>query len=229
MATIVRAATEIASRSAEQPVSSGPLDAPRERITRLVELHGQAAETAGIARLVERATYAVLALGLGASVVAAQWDGALGPILAWLILMGAGLLAAFHAYDDSATQPLDLAHVRPLGRVVSAIMLYTGLAWGAASFLLLPGDASLQLLLVLSAGASALIHLMLRAPTAGTCFLIPATLLPAMAVLVRPAQPRLLDAAAIIAAGLAIGLTANALERNIAHDRDRQAGRYPFY
>jgi len=229
MTTIVRAAAEIVSGSAEQPASCVPLEAPREAIARLAELHGQAAETARITRLVERATGAVLALGLGASVVAAQWDGALGPILAWLILIGAGLLAVFHAYDDSATRPLELAHVRPLERAVSAIMLYTGLAWGMASFLLLPGDASLQLLLVLSAGVSAVVYLVLRAPAVGTCFLIPVTLMPAIAVLVRPAQPRLVDAAMIIAAGLAIGLTANALERNIAHDRNRQAGRYPFH
>jgi hypothetical protein len=226
MTAIARAASSAAPPSTEKPSPRGAFETPRDDIARLKVLHAEAAETARFGHFLARATFVVLALGLAESFVAARSDSAPAPLVFWLILMGAGLIAVFSTYDRLAATAFESTNVRSMRRHLMAIVSYVGFAWGTAAFLVLAADASLQEYLLVSATTGAFVVLVLRQSNLSTCFLAPATLLPAAALLLIPEHPRLLDAGVIAGAGLAVWMIAKTLERVSLHGR--QAVPYPF-
>ena len=226
MTAIVGAVAGAVPPSTEKPTSEGAFETPRDDIARLAVLHAEAAEATLLGHLLSRATFVALALGLAESFVAARWVGALAPLISWLILMGAGLIAVFSAYDSFAANAFERADLRSMRRHLMAIMAYVGFAWGTAGFLVLAADGSLQGYLLVSAGTSALVVLVLRMSAFSACFLAPATLLSAAALLLRSQHPRLLDSAITLGSGLVIWVVAKAFERLSLHSR--QAVPYPF-
>jgi hypothetical protein len=209
---VVRAAEVEASQGVGNADARKPFAAPIEKIARLAVLHDEAAETARRARLLGRATYAALALGLSASVVAAHWDGELAPLLIWLILLGAGLVAVFRAYDSSLALPFELVQLRARSSDLLAVMLYFGFAWGAGSFLV-AANTGVGERLVFSAGASIVVTGVLRSFAFSACFLLPTMVLATIAALAQPVEGRYLDALAILSAGVLVGLAGYALDR----------------
>ncbi len=223
MTTSARAAKPV-MQPAEEPLARG--GARFEMIARLAVLHDEAAETAGLARLLGRATTAALALGLSASVVAANWHGPLVPLFAWLFLLGAGMAAVFRVYDNSVASPIDLVQMRARSADLSAVMLYVGFAWGAGSFLALAADASLGGRLIFAAGAGALVTVALRNVVFSACFLLPATVLATAAALQQSGERRLLDGAAVLGSCVVVGLAGLVFERLFLRMRSRNMAPY---
>jgi hypothetical protein len=201
--------TRQAARDSEPSMSSGP----GAHIARLAELRDEAAETALLANLLGRVPHLAVAL-LGATAVVALFvHASLAPLLTWLTLLGAGLIALMRAYLIMIAAPFERGPLRFFARDLQAIMLYVGFAWGAGSFLALPADVTTGQLLAFSAGAAALVALIARASDAVACFVIPAMLLSAASALNRPLQSGIFASAAILAAGLLIMGVAYLCER----------------
>jgi len=208
-------------KSAPESASQRDRDSgPRAHIARLAELRDEAAETAVLANLLGRAPHLAAAL-LGVTVLAAAFVHApLAPLLTWLTLMGAGLVALMRAYVTMIAAPFERAPLRFFARDLQAIMLYVGFAWGAGSFLALPPDITFGQLLAFSAGASVLVALIARACDAVACFTIPVTLLCGAAVLDKSFASGVFASAAILASGLLVVGVAYLFERAQARPLD---------
>ena len=55
----------------------------------------------------------------------------IAPLLTWLTLAGAGLVALMRAYIIAIAAPFARAPMRFFARDLQAVMLYVGFAWGA--------------------------------------------------------------------------------------------------
>lgn len=208
MAAIQRAATgtgvSLRKGSPARDSERSGIGGPHAHIARLAELRDEAAETALLANLLGRVPHLAAAL-LGATVVVALLVHApLAPLLTWLTLIGAGLVALLRAYVIMIAAPFERAPLRFFARDLQAIMLYVGFAWGAGSFLALPADVTIGQLLAFGAGAAALVALLARVSGAVACFAIPAMSLSAASALNRPWEISIFAGAAILAAGLVI-------------------------
>src|SRR5580658_9877198 len=182
-------------RATPLPVSTPPVTTPKARepetapslarayLTRLSQLHDEAAKTALLANLLGRAPYAAAALA-AAAVVTAALVASTAPIAelgTWLVLVAAGLGAAARAYAKAIRAPFELATLQGFARDLSATLVYAGFAFGAGAILVLPANISLLALLAFGAGTSALLGTFLRVRDMTLCFLIPAVTLSAFA------------------------------------------------
>jgi len=196
--------------------------APHAYISRLAELHDEAAETALIANLLGRVPF--LAAGVaGATALAVLLIHAdLAPSLTWLVLIAAGLVALMRAYVTAMAAPFDRVPLRIFARDLQAIMLYVGFAWGAGSFLALPPDVGVLQAVVFSVGACVLVAAIVRAFDATVSFGVPVIVLSATAAAIRPMDNSVLATAAILAAGALVMGAAFVFERWL--DRPEQMG-----
>jgi hypothetical protein len=220
MAAILQAqngADAAPSNAALSPENSG---GPRAHIARLAELHDEAAETALLANLLGRMPYIAAALAAAGGAVALLSHAAVPPLLTWLVLVAAGLIAVMRAYVTTIAAPFERAPLRFFARDLQAIMLYVGFAWGAGSFLALPATVGVLQALAFSAGAIVLVALVVRASDAVACFAIPVTVLSVAAALIQPFANGALASAAILAAGLLVMAASYFSERMMIRPQD---------
>jgi hypothetical protein len=187
----------------------------RAYLTRLSQLHDEAAKTALLANLLGRAPYAAAALA-AAAVVTATLVGSTAPIAelaTWLALVAAGLGAVARVYAKAIRAPFELATLQSFARDLSATLVYAGFAFGAGAVLVLPAHVSLLALLAFGAGTSAVVGALLRVRDMTLCFLIPAVTLSAFAAIVRPFQGGAADMAAMLVAGAAVMVAIQLAER----------------
>ena len=199
---------------APQPPEAAPSLA-RAYLTRLSQLHDEAAKTALLANLLGRAPYAAVAL-LSAALVTAALVASTAPIAelgTWLVLVAAGLGASARAYAKAIRAPFELATLQGFARDLSATLVYAGFAFGAGAILVLPANVSLLTLLAFGAGTSALLGAFLRVRDMTLCFLIPAVTLSAFAAVLRPFQGGVTDMAAMLVAGAAVVVAVQLAER----------------
>jgi hypothetical protein len=209
------------------PSIDSPETSPRAHIARLAELHDEAAETALLANLLGRVPFLAVVLLAATGALALFTHAAVAPLLTWLSLVGAGLIALVRNYVVTIGVPFERTSLRLFARDLQAIMLYVGFAWGAGSFLALPQDATLALAVALSAGLAAIVALIVRASDAVACFAIPATVLSAIAALIHPVAGNYFAAAAILAAGLAVMGAAYFAERALLSPQDQRFAAMP--
>jgi len=207
-------------RAPPLPVSTPrePETAPslaRAYLTRLSQLHDEAAKTALLANLLGRAPYAAGAIAVAALVTAAlvASTAPLDELCTWLVLVAAGIGAASRAYAKAIRAPFELVTLQGFARDLSATLVYTGFAFGAGSLLVLPQNVSLLALLAFGAGTSALIGIVLRVRDMAWCFLVPAVTLSASAAILRPFQGGVADMAAMLVVGAAVAVAVQVAER----------------
>jgi hypothetical protein len=214
MAAILRATPLPVS----MPQPRAPETAPslaRAYLTRLSQLHDEAAKTALLANLLGRAPYAAAALA-SAAIVTATLVASSAPAAelgTWLVVVAAGIGAAARAYAKAIRAPFELATLQGFARDLSATLVYAGFAFGAGAILVLPSTVSLLALLAFGAGTSALIGTLLRVRDMTLCFLIPAVALSAFAAILRPFQGGVTDVAAMLIAGAAVAVAVQLAER----------------
>lgn len=184
-------------------------------LARLAALHDEAAEIAHLANLLGRTPWVAAALG-GATIASAlaAWSSAstMG-LVTWLLLMAAGVVAILRAHQWAIQAPFERAALRGFARDLSAALLYTGFAWGAGLFLVLPATIGLAACLVFAAGLSVVLAGVLRARDVTFCFLVPATAMGAFAALMRPLEGNVATMLAILVVGLAVAAATAVLER----------------
>ena len=214
MAAILRATA--LPVSTPQPRESEPAPSlARAYLTRLSQLHDEAAKTALLANLLGRAPYAAIVLAAAAIVTAAlvASSAPTAELGTWLVLVAAGLGAAVRAYAKAIRAPFELATLQGFARDLSATLVYAGFAFGAGAILVLPANVSLLTLLAFGTGTSALVGVFLRVRDMTLCFLVPAVTLSAFAAVLRPFQGGVTDMAAMLVAGVAVAVAVQLAER----------------
>jgi hypothetical protein len=185
----------------------------RAYLTRLSQLHDEAAKTALLANLLGRAPYAAAALAAAAVVTAVLAGAPAAELGTWLVLVAAGVGAAARAYAKAIRAPFELATLQGFARDLSATLVYAGFAFGAGAILVLPANVSLLALLAFGAGVPALIGGFLRVRDMTLCFLVPAVTLSAFAAVLRPFHGGVMDMAAMFIAGAAVAVAVQLVER----------------
>jgi len=198
------AVAERASRSERVQSPTAATPELRSPIARLAALHAEAQDTARLANLLGRSIHASVALlAMGAAALA--FAGTLSAeIMVWsgFVLVAAGAIAL--AWRRTIGQPFERAALRSFSQDLDAVMAFAGTAWGAGAFLALPIGASLVPVLLFSAGACALIALLLREYEPALHFLAPTAALAAFAGVLRPLPGNALCAALVLIACTAI-------------------------
>ena len=125
-----------------EPVSLVPEEPAEHPLAKLQAVHDEATETSALANLLGRTLYAALLLPVLVLGAIALSDPPLtrGMSFSALVLMGAGAL--FFAYAKTSRAPFDRAALRAFSADLEAILLYTGFAWGAGAFLILPANTA---------------------------------------------------------------------------------------
>jgi len=218
------------------PISTGPApDAPRlalprapavpyAALDRLSELRGQAAQDLQLFRFLAHAPQACLILmasGAGLLIWQSLSAGSAGlqneflwalPVLACVAAM-TGLHIRSYA-QGAARMPVHKAAVQ-----LRRLLFYTGAAWGAGAFLLMPDLPAPALAVAFAAVPSLGLSLLLGDQKGATAFTAPVTLAAASAASLWARPSGLWAAAAILAMGL-LSFSIPMLQREISARRD---------
>ncbi len=182
-------------------------------LARLASLHDEAAETAHLANLLGRTPWATTALGAaGLLVIIVSLRSMPSPPLAvWLASMAISIAVTARVYGQAVAKPFDRENLKMFARNLSAILMFTGAVWGAGVTLALPAGASIAESIVYLAATSAAIAAILRARDMSFCFLVPATVVGAVCVLMRNFDGA--TAAGVLGGGVAAAGAAVLIER----------------
>ncbi len=155
-------------------------------VARLAMLHTEAQDTARLANLLGRSIYVSAAVAIMA--IAAFALGGTGFLegITWAVFMSVAVVAAALAYRRTIRQPFERVALKSFSQDLNAILVFAGFAWGAGAFLALPVAASMGTIVVFSAGAGAIIALLLREQECAFLFLAPVALLASFACVLRP-------------------------------------------
>ncbi len=176
-------------------------NAPADAVAKLAVLHAEAEETARLAALLGRALHAAIALPLAATLVIALSSGStIAPRVAWAVLVAMASLAIARAYASAVGRPFERAALRAFAHDLMAVLVYSGCAWGAGAFLVLPGSAPVGSALVFAAAPALGIGLLLREPRAVLFFLAPVATLTSFACVLRQFSEATMNAALVLIA-----------------------------
>ena len=176
-------------------------NAPADAVAKLAVLHAEAEETARLANLLGRALHAAIALPLAATLVIALSSGtSVAPRAAWAVLVAVASLAIARAYANAIGRPFERAALHSFAQDLTAVLVYSGCAWGAGAFLVLPGSAPVGSALMFAAGPALGIGLLLRERRAVLFFLAPVAALTSFACVLRQFSEGTMNAALVLIA-----------------------------
>lgn len=194
----------IAQRVPQASVPSTPAADSRHPVARLAALHAEAQETAQLANLLGRSIHAASALVLMSVAVLAFGQSGLAESVTWAVFVLAAAGAIVASYRRTIGQPFERAALKSFSHDLHAILVFAGVAWGSGAFLALTSSVAMGTIVLFSAGASAVIAVVLRDRRCAFLFLAPVTTLSSFACVLRPLSGGALDAASVlIACGLA--------------------------
>jgi hypothetical protein len=195
MAVVERASQpeRVQPQKAEASNTRGPL-------AWLAALHAEARETARLANLLGRSIHVAAALiAMGAATL--SFAGALtaeNVVWSGFVLVAVGAIAL--AFRRTIRQPFERATLKSFSQDLDAIMAFAGTAWGAGAFLAVPVDADFAAPILFSAGACAIIAVLLREYESTLHFLAPTAALASFACVLRPLPGSALAAALVLIA-----------------------------
>jgi len=163
---------------ADQKIVAIGLAAPiHGYLERLAALHDEAAETALLANLLGRTPWAASALGV-AGILAVMVSLKAMPstaIAIWLALMTISISATALVYGRAIAAPFDRDSLKTFARNLSAILVFTGAAWGSGVELALPGSVGAAGVVLFAVATSAALAAIFRTRDITNCFIVPAT------------------------------------------------------
>jgi len=182
-------------------------------LARLSTLHDEAAETAHLANLLGRTPWVAGVLGTAslATIIISLRSMPSAPLGVWLASMAIAIAVTARVYGRAVAQPFDRESLKEFARNFSAILMFTGAVWGAGVTLALPAGASIAASIFYLAGTSAAMAAILRVRDLGFCFLVPATVVGAICVLMRNFDGA--AAAGVLGGGVAAAGAAVLIER----------------
>jgi len=180
---------------------------PHIGIAQLALLHDEARETALLANLLGRTSYAAafIAIAALATVLLARGTMPIAEPAAWLVLVLIGVGAMARNYARAIGQPFERGILREFAYDLNAIAVYAGFAWGAGAYLALGPQTSPLALAAFAAVIPAIMAATLRTREISLGFLAPATGLCAFAAVLRPLPEGPLAAAFVLIACAAVG------------------------
>ena len=181
------------------PVSMG--------VAQLALLHDEARETALLANLLGRTSYAASTLAVAALATALLARGTM-PVAepaVWLVLMLIGVGAMARNYSRAIQQPFERGILREFAYDLNAIAVYAGFAWGAGAYLALGPQTSPLALAAFATLVPAVMAVTLRTREISLAFLAPSASLSAFAAVLRPLPEGPLAAAFVLIACAAVG------------------------
>ena len=179
----------------------------RPAIAQLALLHDEARETALLANLLGRTSYAAGVLAIAALVTVLLTRGTM-PVAepaAWLVLMLIGVGAMARNYARAIRQPFERGVLREFAYDLNAIAVYAGFAWGAGAYLALRPETSPLALAAFAAVIPAIVAVTLRTREISLGFLAPVAGLSAFAAVLLPFPEGPLAAAFVLIACAAVG------------------------
>jgi hypothetical protein len=206
MALTDQNSADLAFESARLPKHSHDSGYPAQALARLAELRDEAHQALQWSQVLDRSPQASLALmllgGLILSEASLEGGALLSEAFAWSLWVLTGILAMTVIYirgfaRHPALQPLEMA----VGEL-RKFLLYTGLAWGLGTFLIMPDQPSLGLVLSFGVLPGWAMTVILKNESAAFAFNAPAALLAATACALKPWPHGLLAAAMIVLAWL---------------------------
>ncbi|MDE1937550.1 MAG: hypothetical protein KGI68_00895 [Alphaproteobacteria bacterium] len=182
---------------------------PSVAITKLAHLRAEAEETARLANLLGRSLYVAIVLPvLGVLTVGLAEGMNLSSQLVWGGFVALSSIAMLRSYTHTIGQPFEREALKSFAKDLSAILLYTGFAWGAGAFLALPAATGMTGAILFAIAPAIVIALLLREREAVFLFLAPVAMLAPFASVLRPFADGTLDAGLILVACAAVaGLT----------------------
>jgi hypothetical protein len=160
---------------------SGDTALPRDALLRLPQLHREFSRNFSEARLLARAPAAALLLMLAgaATLLCVSWSGGLTiqSGFAWSVLVLGGIALMTRTYIRGLARAADPVPLSTAAADLRAILLCTGLAWGAGAYLILPAAVPALAALAFALLPPLSLALLLRDERAATAFALPVALL----------------------------------------------------
>ena len=186
---------------------------PRTALSRLPALHGEASRNMYLSRFLARSPQACIALMLaGAAVLAWSSAGAgaasLKADFAWVSLVLIGIVGMTRNYIRGFARSLRRVPLQEAASDLRMLLFYTGAAWGAGAFLVMPDLPAPALVFIFAALPALAAALLLRDAKGVAAFILPSSTAIAAAALMGAWPLDVWVAAAVLATGTAItGLT----------------------
>ena len=206
MALIDPNPTGLAFESARLPKHSHDSVFPAQALARLAELHDEAHRDLRLSQVLDRspqASLALMLLGVPILLEASLEGGALlREAFVWSLWLLTGILAMTVVYIRNFARHPALRPLESAAGELNKFLSYTGLVWGLGTFLIMPDQPSLGLILSFGIVPGWAITLILKNEKAVFAFNAPAALLTVSACVLKPWSHGLLASGLIILAWL---------------------------
>lgn len=186
---------------------------PRAALSRLPALHGEASRNMVLSRFLARSPQACITLMLVGAVVL-TWSSAgagaasLKADFAWVSLVLIGIVGMTRNYIRGFARSLRRVPLQEAASDLRMLLLYTGAAWGAGAFLVMPGLPAPALVFLFAALPALAAAILLRDAKGVAAFILPSSAGIAAAALMGAWPLDVWVAAAVLVAGAVImGLT----------------------
>jgi hypothetical protein len=180
-----------------------PADIPYAALARLPRLQDEARADLRVNAVLARSPQACVALMLGGALVLMAGDGSLKCDFAWAAAVLLGVLAMTRNYIRGFARSLRRVPLQDAVSDLRAVLLYTGMAWGAGAYLVMPGLPAPVFAVLFAATPAFVLALIVRDEKSAAAFCIPVTILSAAAALLQAWPADTIVAAIILFAGTA--------------------------
>ena len=186
---------------------------PRAALSRLPALHGEASRNMVLSRFLARSPQACITLMLVGAVVltwSSAGDGAasLKADFAWVSLVLIGIVGMTRNYIRGFARSLRRVPLQEAASDLRMLLLYTGAAWGAGAFLVMPDLPAPALVFLFAALPASAAAMLLRDAKGVAAFILPSSAAIAAATLMGVWPLDVWVATAVLVAGAVImGLT----------------------
>jgi hypothetical protein len=195
---------------------------PHDALGRLPVLHREAGRNLSRSQFLARSPLACVTL-MPAGGLALLWAGASGGgtlrcDFAWAALVLVGIIAMTRNFIRGYARSLCRVPLEEAASDLRALLLYTGAAWGAGAFLVMPDLPAPALVFSFAVAPSLALTIVLRDAKGSAAFVAPASLVTASAALTGEGPLALWVATAIIAAGavlIVLPMLRRAMRRNV--------------
>ncbi len=189
-------------------------------VARLAMLRAEAQETVRLGNLLDRSVHVASALVLMGVAALAFGGAGIAESGTWAVFVLAAAGALVAAYRRTTGLPFEIAPLKSFSQDLHALLVFAGSVWGAGAFLALSSSTTTISIVLFSAGASAVIALLLRDRQSAFLFLAPVAALCSFAYVLRPLGDGLFGSALNL---IACGLLATAMmirARTSAYDTE---------
>jgi hypothetical protein len=177
---------------------------PYEALARLPALHGEAGRNLHLSQFLARSPQASIVLMLAGAAALVWAGGNLKADFFWVTLVLIGVVGMTRNFIRGFARSLRRVPLQEAASDLRLLLLYTGAAWGAGAFLVMPDLPAPALVFLFAAGPSLALALLLKDEKGVIGFAAPAIMASASAAILGAWPLDVWVAAALVAAGAVI-------------------------